>query len=362
MGASAGALSNADIAELLACEAEKVDGQLRMALKRAARLSFIWPIEATALWHDGQPLTTLPGVGPSIEKRIRRWIESGARTPEPPAIRRGFLSTPEARKILARHASWQSGYRGDLQMHTTWSDGSGTVLEMADAALQRGYAYIGITDHSKGLKIAGGINEGHLERQRIEIDAVNHDLKGRSFRVLHALELNLNCDGEGDMNPSTLAKLDYVVGSFHSALRRTGDQTARYLAAIENPDIQILGHPRGRVYNHREGLHADWARVFARAAELDKAVEIDAYPDRQDLDVDLLKIARREGVRVAIDTDAHTPAQLAFVELGLAAAIQAGITKDRVVNFLAAPDLLRWAQSVQARGARVRRTLVLEAG
>ena len=243
-------------------------------------------------------------------------------------------------------------------MHSTWSDGSGTIQEMADAALQLGYSHVGITDHAKGLKIAGGINEGHLERQRIEIDAINADLKGR-FRVLHGLELNLNPEGEGDMNRSVLAKLDFVIGSFHSALRRIGDQTGRYIAALENPDVQILGHPRGRIYNHREGLQADWARVFARAAELNKAVEIDAYPDRQDLDVARLKIARREGVRIAIDTDAHPPEQLLFVELGLAAAVSAGIAKERVVNFMEMPELLKWVASLRG-GKRPRRRLVLQ--
>jgi histidinol phosphatase-like PHP family hydrolase len=353
-------LGNAEIAELLAAEAEKTEGQVRMAFKRAARLSFIWPVEVTELLERGEPLTALPGIGPFIEKRIRNWVDAGMLALPVPGIRSDFITIPEARRILARQPAWRTHYRGDLQMHTTWSDGSGTIHEMADAALELGYAYVGITDHSKGLKIAGGINEGHLERQRIEIDAVNHDLRARSFRVLHGIELNLNPQGEGDMNPSAIAKLDYVVGSFHSALRRSGDQTARYIAALENPDIQILGHPRGRIYNHREGLQADWPRVFAKAAELDKAVEIDAYPDRQDLNVELLKIARREDVRIAIDTDAHAPAQLLFVELGLAAAVRAGLPRDRIINFMSVPSLLKWVQQVRSRARRKRAAFVLE--
>lgn len=357
---SRAALSNAEVAELLALEAEKAEGQLRLAFKRAARLSFIWPEEVVELLGRGETLTSLPGVGPFIEKRIRNWLEAGRQASTPPASRRDFLTVPQAQRILARHAAWRTGYRGDLQMHTTWSDGSGTIHEMADAGLQLGYAYIGITDHAKGLKIAGGINEGHLERQRIEIDAVNRDLRGRSFRVLHGIELNLNPHGEGDMNPRVLAKLDFVVGSFHSALRRVGDQTERYIAALENPDIQILGHPRGRIYNHREGLQADWPRVFARAAELDKAIEIDAYPDRQDLNVELLRIAKREDVRIAIDTDAHAPAQLLFVELGLAAAARAGISRDRVINFMSVPALLKWVQHVRSRARRPRTAFVLQ--
>src|SRR5213596_1455376 len=110
--------------------------------------------------------------------------------------------------------------------------------------------------------------------------------------VLRSIEMNLNPRGEGDMSPGSLRSLDLVLGSFHSKLRVTEDQTARYLAALRNPHVHILGHPRGRVYNFRLGLAADWERVFAEAARLDKAVEVDAYPDRQDLDVKLLTLAR----------------------------------------------------------------------
>src|SRR6185312_14456011 len=105
---------------------------------------------------------------------------------------------------------------------------------------------------------------------------------GKKLRVLRSIELNLNPRGEGDMDDEALAKLDLVLGCFHSSLRRKEDQTERYVAALHNPAIQILGHPRGRIYNFRLGLSADWSRVFATAAELDKAVEIDGYPDRQD--------------------------------------------------------------------------------
>src|SRR5437667_6145281 len=180
---------------------------------------------------------------------------------------------------------------------------------MAQTAEERGYEYIAITDHSKGLKIAGGINEEELAEQIDEIDTVNRLLAagGSRVRVLRSIELNINPHGEGDMEESALTRLDLVLGSFHSALRRTDDQTARYLAALGTPIIQILGHPRGRIYNYRLGLNATWSRLFATAAELDKAVEIDAYPDRQDLSADLLELAKKAGCRVSIGTDAHHP-------------------------------------------------------
>jgi hypothetical protein len=131
-----------------------------------------------------------------------------------------------------------------------------------------------------------------------------------------------NLRGEGDMLQKSLSSLDIVLGSFHSSLRTTQDQTDRYLAALRNPNIQILGHPRDRIYNYRIGLSADWPRVFAETGELDKALEIDCYPDRQDLNVGLLKVAREHGTRISIGTDAHHPWQLQFIELGASCRIK----------------------------------------
>lgn len=301
---------------------------------------------------DEEPLTSLPGVGAFIDKKIRQWVEQPPAAVEAPELRQLFLTTAEARRRLRAKPAWVKSYCGDLHMHTQWSDGSGSVSDMAAAGIARGYEYIAIADHSKGLKIARGIDERKLRDQGEEIAAVNEQCAGE-FRVLRCLEMNLNPAGEGDMDADALAELDLVIGSFHSALRQTIDQTARYLAAIENPDIQILGHPRGRVYDYRIGLRADWRRVFARAAELDKAVELDCYPDRQDISADLLEIARAEGVRISIDTDAHAPEQLGFVDLGLAAALVAKISRERIINFMPAECVVAWAASVRARSAAV---------
>jgi histidinol phosphatase-like PHP family hydrolase len=137
------------------------------------------------------------------------------------------------------------------------------VLSNADVAKERSYGYIAITDHSKGLKIAGGIDERALRKQGAEITKLNisNSKLGGRLTVLRSIEMNLNPRGEGDM-PASLSSLDLVLGSFHSSSRRTDDQTERYLAALRNPNIQILGHPRGRIYNYRPGLKADWPRLF----------------------------------------------------------------------------------------------------
>jgi histidinol phosphatase-like PHP family hydrolase len=346
-------LSNTDIAELLAKQAEAETGILSRAFRRAARSAFLWPENATDLATQNRSLTELRGIGPFIEKQIRRWLDK----PPPlsrkiPAIRQDFISLAEAKQLLARKPAWAKNLRGDLQMHTLWSDGSGAIAEMADAAKERSYEYIAITDHSKGLKIAGGINESALRKQGSEVAKINSSLiKARAkLRVLHSIEMNLNPRSEGDMSPKSLLPLDLVLGSFHSSLRRIEDQTQRYLAALRNPNIQILGHPRGRIYNYRIGLSADWPRVFAEAAELDKALEIDCYPDRQDLNVGLLRVAREHGTRISMGTDAHHPWQLDFIELGLAAALKAKVLPNQIVNSMSIPDLKHWVKQIRQRG------------
>ena len=335
---------------MLAQQAERETGILSRAYRRAARNAFLWPEEVSHLVAQNRPLTQLRGIGPFIEKQLRNWFDEALRRAKSvPALRRDFISMAEARRLLAGRPSWPEKLRGDLQMHSRWSDGSATIAEMADAAKERSYEYIAITDHSKGLKIAGGIDERALKRQGTEIAKVNTALSksGSQLTVLRSIEMNLNPRGQGDMSPDSLLRLDLVLGSFHSALRTTEDQTERCLAALRNPHIHILGHPRGRIYNFRIGLKADWPRVCAEAAKLDKAMEIDCYPDRQDLNVALLKIAREHGTRISLGTDAHHGWQLEFIDLGLAAALRAKISADRIVNFMSLLELKTWAQALR---------------
>jgi histidinol phosphatase-like PHP family hydrolase len=350
-------LSNTNIAELLAQQAEGETGILSRAFRRAARSAFLWPEEVSDLLAKDRPLTELRSVGPFIGKQIQNWIDKPPRRAKTvPAVRREFISLAEARRLLASQSSWRSNLRGDLQMHTRWSDGSGTIAEMAAAARERAYEYIAVTDHSKALKIAGGIDERALKREGTEIAKVNVSLsKSRAnLTVLRSIEMNLNPRGEGDMSPASLLALDLVLGSFHSALRTTEDQTERYVAAMRNPHIHILGHPRGRIYNFRIGLKADWPRVFAEAAQRDKALEIDCYPDRQDLNIALLKVAREHGTRISLGTDAHHPWQLEFIDLGLAAALRAKIPSDRILNFMQMIELKAWAESLRDRPTSTR--------
>jgi histidinol phosphatase-like PHP family hydrolase len=344
-------LTNADIAEMLAREAEHAKQPLQRALRRAARRAFLWPDEVSNLCQKGESLTQLPGIGPHLNRLILQWLSKPSETTDPAALRQDFLTWTAARSIREQHKSLFEMVKGDLQMHTTWSDGSASIQEMAEAAALRGYAYIAITDHAKGLKIAGGIDENQLARQSEEIGEVNRFMRDRGLHVLRSVELNLSPDGLGDMDENSLQRLDLVLGCFHSALRRKEDQTERYMAALRNPSVDILGHPRGRIYNFRLGLKADWQKVFALAAQLDKAVEVDCYPDRQDLNVDLLRLAKQEGCWISIGTDSHGPSQLAFMDLGIAAISLAGIDTERILNFLSLDQLRNWARRRKTRAA-----------
>ena len=324
-------LSNGQLGELLARRAETETGHWQKALKKAARRSLTWPIEAHRLWAQGGTLQSLEGVGPVLARLLTEWFE------QPPVF--DIWDPLRAHFVTWSMLSHPWRARGDLQMHTVWSDGSGEISDMVEAARVRGYEYIAITDHAGGLKIANGLDPARLSAQGQEIRSLNE--RSQDFRVLRSVEANLAPDGSIDVEDTH--ELDLVLACFHSKLRLREDQTERYLAALRNPRVHILGHPRGRIFNFRLGLKADWKRVFDLAAELDKAVEIDCFPDRQDLDVATLELARQAGCRVSLGTDAHAPHQLHFMELGLEAAWRAGIPAERILNFQSAQEIKDWA-------------------
>jgi histidinol phosphatase-like PHP family hydrolase len=329
-------LSNAQLAELLAQAALEEQGHRRQALDRATRAAyFAWPEEAALLRLQGRSLTELRTVGPWVAGMVEAWLADPPDPVDPPELRRDFLTLAEARATVAAHPDWRAELRADLQMHTTYSDGKAPLRDMVSAVESYGYEFIAVTDHSKGLPIANGMDEDRLVEQGEDIERLNDELEAmRSrLRLLHGIEMNLSPTGEGDMDPAALRRLDLVLGAFHSALRRTEDQTDRYLAAVRNPTVHVLAHPRCRRWGARAGLQADWPLVFDAAAEAGTALEIDAFPDRQDLDVQLLEVARESDVMISVGTDAHHPRELANIEFGLAAAIRAGIPRARILNY-----------------------------
>jgi histidinol phosphatase-like PHP family hydrolase len=259
-------------------------------------------------------------------------------------LRRHFLSRAEVRRVLSSpdlSGPTLQQYRGDLQMHSEWSDGSPGVQEIAIACRDRGYQYAAVTDHSYGLKIAGGMSMAEAAEQRQAIRDVNAGLRGE-FTLLQGIEANIDLAGSLDLSDDEAATFDVVLAAPHSRLRRSEDQTGRMLTAISHPAVRILAHPRGRITGSRAGVIANWDAVFASAAGRGVAIEIDGDPARQDLDYTLAARALDAGCLFALDSDAHTTGQLSYAETALAHARLAGIPADRIVNCWPLERLLAW--------------------
>jgi histidinol phosphatase-like PHP family hydrolase len=349
-------LKNRQLSELLAAASADFTERRQRALRRASRHALMWPEEATEVLASGRSVTELSSVGPWVGGIIQQLLDDPPELPEPDALRSDFLTMAEAQEVLASAPAWVREIRADLQMHSTYSDGNVSIAEMAMAAMAKGYDYIAMTDHSKGLKIAGGMDEEVLASQAIEIDKLNEDIRAENhdFRVLRSLEMNLDLVGDGDMDPDSLTPLDVVVGSFHSKLRLKDDQTQRALGAARNPDVQILGHPHGRMYGVRLGVLADWGRVMEEGKKYGKAYEINAQPNRQDFSVPMLQIAREVGVKLTIGTDAHYIPELDNIDLSLAAAVLARIPQEQILNYLPVDEFLDWVATSRAMAGKLR--------
>ncbi|MGE5225948.1 MAG: hypothetical protein ACM3OO_03635 [Planctomycetaceae bacterium] len=346
------ALSNADLGELLLRAAADETSHRRLALERAARAARFWPEEALDVADAGRSLTELASVGPWVETKILGWLDDPPSVPEPVPERAGYLTFAQVRRILAEDPSWEATPHGDLQVHSTDSDGSLPLEDMMEAARLAGRTFVAATDHSRSLTIAHGQDEARLAAQGERIASINDGYAeaGEHFRVLRSIEMDVFDDGSGDMVEEALAELDLVLGAFHTKLRVTEDATERYLAALRNPTVHVLAHPQTRMYGRRAGLHADWSRVFDEAARSGKAVELDATPNRQDLSVTLATAAKASGVRwFSMGTDAHSSDELRNLPFAMATASAAGISKDRILNYRSAQEVVAWAGAVTSR-------------
>jgi histidinol phosphatase-like PHP family hydrolase len=335
--------------------------QSKWGYKRAASaiLNLEAPIE-TYLQPDGT-LRKIANIGPSSTRIILEVLQTGrsatvdaavAESPRAPEIERSrglrtnFLSRAQVVAALGNRSlrgPARRDYRGDLQMHSTWSDGSESLEQLIEGCLARGYSYCAVTDHSYGLPIARGVSMDNLRRQHREIDALNERYAGR-FRLLKGIEANIRADGRVDMTVEELATLEIVVAAPHSALRLETDQTARMIAAVRQPAVHILGHPRGRMFSSRPGVSADWDAVFAAAAESGVAIEIDGDPSRQDIDFELARRAVAADCFFALDSDAHSSAELEYADTAIAHARLAGVPKARVINTWPLDKLMAWAK------------------
>jgi histidinol phosphatase-like PHP family hydrolase len=358
---------NGQIAALLRDFAAIQKSQQSMwGYKRAASaiLALEQPIESL-LKPDGT-LQKIAKVGPSSTRIILEVLTTGtsatieraiAESGQSPDIerRRGlrdnFLSRAQVLAALRNKklkGPRVEDYRGDLQMHSTWSDGSQTLTAIVEAGLTLGYQFCAVTDHSYGLKIAGGVSMAELVEQHKEIDALNKKHRGR-FRLLKGIEANIRADGSIDMERHELAQLEIVVAAPHSALRTADDQTTRMVNAVSAPGVHILGHPRGRKIGSRPGVSAEWDRVFKTAASRQVAIEIDGDPSRQDLDFDIARRAIDAGCLFALDSDAHSTGELEpYAATAIAHARLAEIPTERIVNCWPLERLLKWARGRQA--------------
>jgi len=242
-----------------------------------------------------------------------------------------------------------SDLQGDFQFHTTLSDGRASLWEMAQAARAAGLKYAVVSDHSRGLGVAHGAGPEELRRQRAEVEEVNRRMGG-TFRVLTGVEVEVRADGSLDLPDEVLAELDIVVAAVHSGLRQPREQfTARAIAALRHPHVDILAHPTGRLLGQREGADVDMEAVLRAAAETGKAVEINAHPWRLDLNDVGIRRAIELGVLLAISSDSHDPEDFGLLHFGVAMARRGWASPAHILNTRSAEEVLAWA-SGRGRG------------
>lgn len=257
----------------------------------------------------------------------------------PPELREGQGEIEASEKGKLPELVCEKDLQGTLHVHTTYSDGRNTVEEMAKAALELGYHYIGICEHSKAAAYANGLNETRVRAQWAEIDKANEMLDG--IRVLKGIEVDILGDGRLDFDDDFLAEFDVVVASIHSKFSMTEKEaTERVIRAIENPHVDILGHLTGRLLLSREGYPLNIRAVIDAAAETQTAIEINANPARLELDWRHLAYAKEKGVQIPINTDAHSIVGLSDMHFGVGIARKGGLEKSDVQNALSLSDFL----------------------
>jgi len=276
--------------------------------------------------HKNNKLTLIEGVGEGIAKVLAGLVESGQSS----YLERLRAETGQPARD-DESAIELDAYQGDLHSHTDWSDGRATMLEMARGAKALGYHYLGVTDHSPRIKVVNGLDAERLLAQSREREQVEKEI---GIALLQGIEVDILEDGSLDLPDQVLEILDIVVASPHVKLRQEPmAMTERMLRAVNNPHVDVIGHPTGRRPGSREGASYDFERVFREAAASGVAMEIDCDPARMDLSPEHARLALELGCNFSLDADAHAPAEFAYVSMGAWMARRAGIPMDRILNF-----------------------------
>jgi DNA polymerase (family 10) len=297
--------------------------------QRALKMGYTLSEWSLARLNDGPEGTAGSVVAAETEEAIYAalgmdWI--------PPEMRENLGEIEAAAKHQLPQLITRSDLRGDVHMHTTASDGHNSIREMAEAALERGYRYIAITDHSKNLSMINGLDEARAREHIVHIREVDRAMEGR-IRVFAGIEVDILGDGALDLADDVLAEMDVVIASIHTLMNQPREQmTERVLRAIENPYVRILGHPTARMILRREPVAIDLAAVLNRAAELGVAVEHNAAPARLDLCDRDLRMAKELGCRIVINTDSHTIRDLDKMPYGILQLRRAWLTAEDVLN------------------------------
>ena len=312
------------------------------AYRTAAATILPLPPEEVAEMARSGTITDLPGIGPSTGAVIEQAVAGVV--PE----RLAKLEKEHRGPLVPGGRAIRAALKGDLHSHSDWSDGGSPIEEMAFSAIELGHDYLVLTDHSPRLRVANGLSAERLTRQLGVIDAVNEHLSGSGFTLLKGIEVDILDDGSLDQSDEMLARLDLRVASVHSKLRMEKEpMTRRMVEATRNPRMNVLGHCTGRMVMGSRGTRPpstfDAKKVFEACAANDVAVEINSRPERRDPPTQLLELARDIGVLFSIDSDAHAPGQLDFLDHGCERAEQAGIDPDRIVNTWSRDRLLAWA-------------------
>lgn len=300
------------------------------------------PIDA-----DGNIIEDAPKITFATEEEVyaflgMQWI--------PPEMRENTGEIEAAQAGRLPQVITRADIHADLHMHTTWSDGTLSVRQMAEEALKRGHKFICITDHSRSLGIANGLSIERLMQQQDEIQEANEEFEGR-LMILHGTEMDIKADATLDFPDEILAQLDFVIASLHVSLGQPRAQiTERLLAAIQNPHVDLIGHPSARYVPDREPVDADWDVVFAAAARSGIALEINSNPRRLDLDAPYARRAIEMGIPLSINTDAHSPEMMDDLPYGVTVGRRGWVEAKHVLNTWPLEKFLTW---VRARGSQL---------